>query len=144
MAVKNNSKRLGLEKKLQQQFDLDYDDAKVLTDDLLINIETVKKDLLSAVEKERWEHVADASQALIVLGKNLREDELQSAGRKLLEASDGKKKNIEPLIKDLDAFLSSITGGEPDVPIPVLEEDEDEMPEQSDDALFSADSVDSF
>ena len=142
MAGKKNPRRLAIEQRIRQLFELNDDESKLLADDILINIETVKKDLISGVKNKSWKLVLDASQALEALGANLEQDDLIQTAQALREAADAKRADVGPIVKDLDAFLSGLTGGDPDVPNPVLDEDEDEIPDESDNNVFIVDSTD--
>ncbi len=136
MAAGSKSKLASIGKRISAEFALGYSEAQLLVGDLLFSLETLKEDVLESAKAKDWTEIRDAAGALQTLGHRLEEEDLEEVGKALEAIADAEKGDIGPIMADFDAFLSELTGGEPEVTLPEVKEGEDEIPKESDDTVF--------
>jgi len=104
-----NHKLLRLKRLLQQEYGLQYSEAEMLADDVLVNIETLRNDLVKFFEAQAWSQVAEVGKALRNLGRNLELDDLSRLGHDVVQAAAARESTRNSLAHDIEAFLNNLT-----------------------------------
>ena len=102
MRIARNSRLAAIRRRLRDEYDLDELELRLLTADLVLNLDVLCNDIEKGAKAGEWDQLQDAADALSNLGRNIGQDDLVALAKTLKsEVADEAADTVVRLAKRL-------------------------------------------